>query len=264
MSGEERGEVLFSLSGDGVGVITVNRPQVRNALNRAAMRGLEDAIGRAERASGLRALILTGAGQTFISGGDIRDLHSRMSESDGLHQHDLMTAILSRLETLPVPVIAALEGATRGGGCEVALACDLRFAAEDATLGFVQVRMGVTPGWGGARRLYELVGYSRAMDLLLSGRILTAHEALELGLVNRLTAPGRALEAARSLASEIARGPALAIRGIKEVLSAYRTLPAAQAAERERAIFGRLWASADHAGASAAFLEKRPPVFRGE
>jgi enoyl-CoA hydratase/carnithine racemase len=258
------GEVLYGVDPGGIGVITFNRPAVRNALNWAAMHALGEAVAQAEADESLRALILTGAGSgAFISGGDLRDLHSAVREEDGLRQHDLMAGILGRLARLPVPVIAAMEGATRGGGCEVALACDLRVAAEDATLGFVQISMAVTPGWGGALRLYRQVGYAQAMDLLLTGRILTAHEALALGLVQVLCSPGRALEAARAVAAQIGANPPLAVRGIKAVLRGYATLPEPEAAAQERAVFGRLWASADHAEASSAFLEKRPPVFRG-
>lgn len=255
--------VRYEQHGDNIAVITVNRPQVRNALNWAAMHALADAVARAEADPHLRALILAGAGgKAFISGGDVRDLHGDISEAAGLHQHDLMATTLERLAALPVPVIAALEGATRGGGCEVALACDLRLAAEDATLGFVQIGMAVTPGWGGAGRLIALVGYARAMDLLLSGRVISAQEALTLGLVNRLCPSGEALHCALALAEQIARAPRLAVRGVKEVLRGYLTLPAEAARARERQVFARLWASADHAEASAAFLEKREPDFR--
>jgi enoyl-CoA hydratase/carnithine racemase len=174
-----------------------------------------------------------------------------------------MAGTLDRLAALPIPVIVALEGATRGGGCEVALACDLRIAAQDATLAFAQIGMAVTPGWGGAERLFRLVGYARAMDLLLTGRALAADEALSLGLVNRVCPSGTALNEALQLAQSIAAGPPLAVRGVKDVLRGYLTLPAEQACAIERTTFGRLWASADHAEAASAFLNKRQPVFRG-
>ncbi len=255
--------VRYEQHSDCIAVITINRPQVRNALNWAAMHALADAIVRAEGDPRLRVLVLTGAGgKAFISGGDVRDLHGDISEAAGLRQHDLMSTTLERLAALPIPVIAALEGATRGGGCEVALACDLRLAAEDATLGFAQISMAVTPGWGGAGRLMALVGYARAMDLLLSGRVVGAQEALALGLVNRLCPSGEALQCALALAEQLACAPRLAVRGVKEVLRGYLTLPTEEARARERQIFAHLWASTDHAEASAAFLEKREPNFR--
>ncbi len=255
--------VQFRVDAAGIGVVTINRPEVRNALDHEAMQALAEAVASAEQTANLRALVLTGAGgQAFIAGGDVRALHSHLSEADALAQHDLMAGTLDRMAALPVPVIAALEGATRGGGCEVALACDLRIAAEDATLGFAQIHMAVTPGWGGAGRLIELVGYARAMDLLLTGRVLSAGDALAMGLVDRLCPPGKALEAARRLAGDIARQPGLAVRGIKAVLRGHLTLPPRAARARERETFARLWASPDHAEASAAFLEKRNPASR--
>lgn len=257
--------VTFELNPDGVAVLTVNRPDVRNALNWDAMHALGEAVAQAADASHLRALIITGAGgKSFISGGDLKNLQHSLSEEEGLRQHDMMSAILDRLAALPVPVIAAMEGATRGGGCEVALACDLRIAADDATLAFAQISMAVTPGWGGAQRLFYLVGYSRAMDLLLSGRVVEADEALAMGLINRTAAPGWVLDTARTLAAELIQGPPLAIWGVKQVLRGYMTMPEDAARARERLTFGQLWGSADHAEASAAFVEKRNPVFKGK
>jgi enoyl-CoA hydratase len=256
----------FSLAEDGIAFLTINRPHVRNALDWAAMELLGEAVTEAERAAGsLRALVVSGAGdQAFISGGDLRDLHDRSGEQAGLEQHDLMSGILRRMSALPVPVIAALEGAARGGGCEVALACDLRIASESATLGFAQVNMAVSPGWGGAERLIRLVGYAAAFDLLITGRTVDAHEASSLGLVSYLCPAGKALHMAGMVAGRIAEAPPLAVQGIKSVLQAYSERPLDEARGIERATFGRLWATADHAEAVAAFLAGREPVFRGE
>lgn len=256
--------VQLEVGADGVGLITINRPEVRNALDPAAMRALADAVARAEATSDLRALVLAGAGgRAFISGGDVRALHGDLSEQSAFQQHDLMATTLNRLGALPVPVIAALEGATRGGGCEVALASDVRVAAEDATFGFVQVNLAVMPGWGGVARLIQAVGHAQATDLLLTGRVLDAQEALRIGLVSRLCPPGEALPTARALAGQIAGQPPLAVAGIKRVLRGYQSLPPDAARALERETFARLWASADHAEASTAYQEKRPPVFRG-
>jgi len=247
----------------GIATLIVDRPAVRNALDRESMQALRDVVARLEGAPDLRAVVVTGAGGTFISGGDLRDLHDDTTEAAGLEQHDLMADILDRLAALPVPVIAAVEGAARGGGCEVALACDLRILAEDATLAFAQVNMAVTPGWGGAERLFRLVGYSRAMDLLVTGRVVGGEEAVVLGLANYLCPSDRALHMAHMLAEGLADGPTKAVLGIKSVLHGYLIEPAEVARARERATFGRLWASADHAEASVAFREKREPEFSG-
>lgn len=257
--------IRFKRVEQSVGVLTVNRPQVRNALDWAAMYGLAEAVEQIQKMPDLRALILAGAGeQAFISGGDLRDLHGANSEEDGLHQYDLMTDALNRLASLPFPVIAAMEGATRGGGCEVALACDLRIAGEGATLGFAQINMAVTTGWGGAERLYRLVGYSRALELLLTGQVIGAQEALSLGLINQISVDGDALTSAVTLARHIAEMAPLAAHGVKEVLQGYATLSTEQAREQERTTFARLWGSADHTEASTAFLEKRKPTFQGK
>lgn len=255
--------IHLELNPHGVATLTIHRPEVRNALNRDAMDALRGAVERLETTSGLRAVIVTGADGTFISGGDVHDLHADTSAQAGIDQHDLMAGTLDRLAALPVPVIAAIEGAARGGGCEVALACDLRILAEDATLAFAQVNMAVTPGWGGAERLYRLVGYSRALDLLLTGRVIEGQEAIMLGLANYMCPSGRALHMAHMLAEGLANGPTQAIRGIKDVMRGYLADLPEVARARERAIFGRLWASADHAEASAAFVEKRAPDFSG-
>lgn len=254
----------LNVDSQGIATLTVNRPAVRNALNREAMQALRIAVTELEETSDVQAVIVTGTEGTFISGGDLRDLHGEATEAAGLDQYDLMTDTLTRLAALPVPVIAAIEGAARGGGCEVALACDLRILAEDATLAFAQINMAVTPGWGGAERLIQLVGYARALDLLLTGRVIGGEEAVVLGLANYLCPAGRALHMAHMLAEGLANGPRLALRGIKAVLRGYLTDPPDVARARERATFGQLWASADHAEASAAFMEKREPDFKGE
>ena len=256
--------IHLEVDSQGIATLTVHRPEVRNALDRASMRALRDVVTRLEEIPDLRAVIVSGADGTFISGGDLNDLHDDGTETAGLDQHDLMVGTLDRLAALPVPVIAAIEGAARGGGCEVALACDLRILAEDATLAFAQVNMAVTPGWGGAGRLFRLVGYSRAMDLLLTGRVIGGEEAVVLGLANYLCPSGRALHMAHMLAEGLADGPTLAVQGIKSVLRGYLAKPGEAARAHERSTFGRLWASSDHAEASAAFMEKRSPDFRGE
>jgi enoyl-CoA hydratase len=248
----------------GLILLTFNRPEARNALNWEAMFALRDAVTELESEQRLTAVIVTGAGgRAFISGGDLRDLHTASTEDDALRQHDLMAGTLDRLAALPVPVIAAIEGATRGGGCEVAVVCDLRFASSEATFAFAQIDMAVTPGWGGAERLVSLIGYSRAFDLLVTGRTLEAQEGQQIGLIDRIVEPGSTITAAFSFAERIAGKPALAIRGIKDVLHGYRTMTDEAARARERLTFARLWVTSDHAEASAAFLEKRPPRFNG-
>jgi enoyl-CoA hydratase len=256
--------ILLELDSHGTALLTINRPDVRNALNWEAMHGLREGIERLQGEPELKVVIVSGAGgKSFISGGDLRDLHSG-GEEDALRQHDLMAGTLDMLSALPVPVIAAIEGAARGGGCEAALACDLRIAAADATLGFAQIDMGVTPGWGGAGRLLDLVGYSRALNLLLTAKTLTAQQALDIGLVDQVCSPGQALEEAQRFAAMLRSKPPLAVRGVKEVLHGYRSMPLDAARARERSLFAQLWATEDHSEGSVAFLEKRQPQFKGK
>lgn len=240
-----------------IGLLEVRRPEVRNALDWQAMEAFGAAVEQAHREPALRVLVVTGQGQAFIAGGDLKVLAAYPNEEDGRHLSALMTGALARLEALPVPTIAALNGPARGGGSEVALACDMRVMAANADLGFVQIRQALIPGWGGGQRLLRLVGYARAMEWLLTGRILTAEEALAVGLANRLAPPGKALEEALALAREIAAHPLQTVRAIKALLRAGTTLPPALAAAEERRLFPPLWAEEAHLQAVQTFLQRR-------
>ena len=256
---------LLNIDSYGTALLTINRPDVRNALNWDAMHAMREMVEHLQAEPNVRVVIVAGAGdKAFISGGDLRDLHSAVSEDDALRQHDLMAGTLNLLSALPVPVIAAIEGAARGGGCEVALACDLRIAASDATLGFAQIDMAVTPGWGGAGRLFDLVGYAHALNLLLTGKTLDAQEAYHIGLINEICAAGRARDTALRLAETLRAKPPLALRGVKELLQGYRSMPRDAARARERSLFASLWATEDHGEGSSAFLEKRRAEFKGK
>lgn len=240
-----------------IGVLEVRRPQVRNALDWQAMEAFGAAVDQAYQEPDLRALVITGQGQAFVAGGDLKVLAAYPHEKDGRRLSTLMTQALARLEALPVPTIAALNGPARGGGSEVALACDLRVMAANADLGFVQIRQALIPGWGGGQRLLRLVGYARAMEWLLTGRILTADEALAVGLANRLAPAGKALEEALALAQEIVAQPPQTVRAVKALLRAGMTLPPALAAAEEQRLFPPLWAEDAHLQAVQAFLQRR-------
>ncbi len=238
--------------------ITVSRPRVRNALDWETMDAFAETVARLENRPGLRAVILTGGGGTFISGGDLRALHGAVSEADGARLVASMTAALNRLAALPFPVIAAIDGAARGGGAEIALACDLRIMASDATIGFVQISLGLMPGWGGTRRLWQQVGYSRALLWLTTGAVLTAGEARWHGLVDELAPPGEALPAALELAERIAAQHPPAVRAIKRTLRNYAeniTPPRAEQAERDA--FPPLWVDEYHLQAVERFLQRK-------
>mgnify|MGYP002396252284 CR=1 FL=1 len=192
----------------GIAVLTINRPHARNALNIATMRAFADVVEALQNDDDLRAVIVTGAGtDSFCSGGDLHELSQHTTEEQARAFITLMGNALNRLETLPVPVFGAINGYALGGGSEVALACDLRIADEHARMGFVHVRLAVTPGWGAGQRLMRLVGYSRAMQMLLRGRIMHAPELEALGLVNKVVPSGEALRHALYTAEHVAAMP---------------------------------------------------------
>jgi enoyl-CoA hydratase len=254
-------KILLTLQSSGVAVITFNRPHVHNALDLEAMEAFAGLIERLGTDHDLRALILTGAGeQAFCSGGDLADLSRRRSEADAAAMIELMGDALLALENLPVPVIAAINGYALGGGGEIALACDLRVIDENARLGFVQAKRGLTPGWGGGQRLLRLVGYARAMDILLGARVLRPEELRTLGLANRLTRPGEALAGALELAQQFTQLDPNVIRSIKALLRAGLRQPYEEALATERALFPPLWVGETHVKSLEAFLNKQNEV----
>lgn len=249
---------------DRVTTLTIRRPEVKNAIDLATMDELDRAVAALEAERTVQAVILTGAGGTFVSGGDLKSLETLEGIEAGRAMSRKMQAILLRLEGLEVPVIAAIEGHALGGGAEVALACDIRIAASDARIGFKQIALGIMVGWGGGQRLRALVGRGRALELLLTGDVLEGEEALRLGLVDRVVPSGRALAEAEALARRVAAQPPLAVRAIKRALYQGEAMPHERGIAFEAECFGVLWGSRDHREAVKAYFEKRHPQFRGE
>ncbi|MCA0457618.1 MAG: enoyl-CoA hydratase/isomerase family protein [Chloroflexi bacterium] len=249
--------LLVDQRNDHITVLTLNRAEQRNALDFATMHALAEAIGCLAAEPELRAVIITGAGSdAFCSGGDLHELHHYASEADGRMMISLMGDALMALERLPVPVIAAMNGYALGGGSELALACDLRIADEKTRMGFVQAKMGLTTGWGAGQRLLRLVGYARAMDMLLSSRVMHAPELLAVGLVNRVVEKGSALEHALHYAQHVTQHAPLAIRGMKTLLQAGINQSYEQALQTERELFPPLWADEPHIRAVEAFFKR--------
>jgi len=240
---------------DVIEVITFNRPHALNAMDIPTMQMFADAIDNLANDDDLRVLILTGAGdRAFSSGGDLNDLADKSTEADALNFITIMGDALLTLERLPIPVIAAINGYALGGGAEIALACDIRIVDEKARLGMVQMRMGVTPGWGAGQRLMRLVGYPRAMQMLLRSHVMHAPEIKELGLTMSIVDQGEALDHAMRFARHVAQSPPETVRGIKQLLQAGLNTPYEEALQIEREIFPPLWAGDAHAEAVEKFL----------
>jgi enoyl-CoA hydratase len=244
-----------------VTVLFVHRPDVLNALNRETLGEIEDAVQRfiADPAQG--ALIVTGSGEkSFISGADINEL--AVLDPRGAEEISRFgQRVVDRLEQSPKPVIAAINGYAFGGGCELALACHMRLASENAVLGLPEVSLGIIPGYGGTQRLPRLIGMGRALELILSGRRVKADEAAALGLVNRIVPREQLLEETVKLAESMLKNGPLAVAASIEAVRRGVEMPLADALRLESSLFGILAASHDMHEGLKAFLEKRPAKF---
>ena len=259
-------EYLQYVEADGVGLLTINRPAVHNAISLATMAELDRVLDWVSTDSQVAALVLTGAGdRVFVSGGDLKDFERLTTHDSAVAMSRRMQLLMARLQELPIPVIGAVNGDCLGGGCEVALAADIRVVSNTAHFGFKQVTLGITPAWGGRRRLVRLVGRSRALELLLSGDLIDADEAHRIGLAEKVVPAGEVLSAAMKLARQIALNPRLAVRAIKRAINhdVAALDGATDAVAFEADLFARTWISEDHNEAVEARKQKRAPIFRG-
>ena len=256
--------ILFEVD-DGVAVLTVNRPKVLNALNLATIRELGDAVARVESgAEGIRALVITGAGdKAFVAGADISAM-ARMSALEARRLAELAHGIFERMELLPVPVIAAVNGFALGGGCELVLACDLAYASEKAKLGQPEVNLGIIPGFGGTQRLTRRVGRMRALEMVMTADFYDAAAAKAIGLVLDVLPPEKLLEHAKAQARKIAGKGPVAVALAKRAVHAGADADLAVANELERQAFAASFATEDAREGLAAFVEKRPARFTGK
>jgi enoyl-CoA hydratase/carnithine racemase len=249
--------VLFEKTPSGVGILTMNRPQVRNALNWEAQQSFADSIETIRSDSELRVLIIQGTQGAFCSGGDLSELHHHLTRLDGVRLTTIMGDALVMLDELPIPTIAAIEGPAMGGGAEIALACDIRVMAEQAVLGLMHVRLAIIPAWGGGQRLMRLVGYSRAIEWLSVGKLVRAQEAIQSRLADHVVAEGEALTESRRIADGITERSPLAVAAVKRVLRDGRMLDYQQALQSERDAFPDLWESERHIAASERFISRK-------
>src|SRR5262245_39460894 len=255
--------ILFETDG-AIATITINREKLRNALNGATIAEIGAALDQVERDERLRVAIVTGAGdKAFAAGADINELRALPSANAARllaelgHQVGLSIARMSKI------VIAAVNGFALGGGCELAMSCDIRLAATSARFGQPEINLGLIPGWGGTQRLTRLAGPGVSKLLNLTGDMIGAEEALRIGLVERVYPDAELLEAARALAGQIASKAPLAVAAIKRAIGRGQDMALADACMYEAALFGTIAQSADAKEGTGAFLEKRAPVWTG-
>jgi len=244
-----------------VELLTLDRPKVLNALDRATLEELLDCCGRLGADTSVRAVVLTGEGRAFVAGADIAEMRGLDAQQAEVFSR-LGHAVMDALESLAVPTIAAVNGYALGGGCELACACDWIYASEKARFGQPEVNLGLIPGFGGTRRLVRRVGSAWAKELVLGGEPIDAETALRIGLVNRLFAPDALLESALDAAEKIAGKGPLAVAAAKRVILQGQDADARTAHALEQAAFGEISGGAERAEGMDAFLEKRDPSFK--
>jgi enoyl-CoA hydratase len=254
-------EMMLSEIRGHVGLITLNRPQVMNALNNQLMRELMDALESFDKNDSVGAIVITGNEKAFAAGADIKEMAGKsiqqMMDTDHI-------AVFGRIRTIQKPVIAAVSGWALGGGCEIALSCDMIVVSESAQFGQPEINIGVIPGAGGTQRLTHAVGKAIAMEMILNDRRLSAKEAYQLGMVNRVVPVDGYLDEALKLAEEIASRAPIAVRAAKKMINQAfeRTLANGLAAEKQE--FYNLFATEDQKEGMRAFIEKRKPEWKGK
>jgi enoyl-CoA hydratase len=246
-----------------VAILTINRPTVLNALNTQTVDELRRAMLELKADATARAIVVTGAGpKSFVAGADITEL-AVLSPTAGREHALAGQHVFDVIENLGKPVIAAINGFALGGGCELAMACTLRIAADSARLGQPEIALGLMPGYAGTQRLPRLVGKGRAMEILLTGAQVGADEALRIGLVHRVVPAADLMTEARTLAAQLAANAPVAMRYIINAVNKGVEMPFAEACQYEATLFGLVASTDDMREGTAAFLEKRKPVFKG-
>jgi enoyl-CoA hydratase len=249
---------------DAIAVVTFNRPKVLNALNTHTLTELSNALDAFRADAGVRAIVLTGAGEkSFVAGADINEL-AVQTPVQGKEHARRGQQIFDAIETLGKPVIAAVNGFALGGGCELAMACTIRLASDTARFGQPEINLGIIPGYAGSQRLPRLVGKGVAMEILLTGDMISAQRAYEIGLVNRVIAAAELMTEAKKLAHLLASKAPIAVRYIIEAVNQGLDAPFPVGAFLETSLFGAIASSSDMKEGTQAFLEKRKAVWQGK
>ncbi|MGO1060290.1 enoyl-CoA hydratase/isomerase family protein [Planococcus sp. FY231025] len=257
-------QVVHTETQDGYAVVTINNPPM-NVISSQVFKELDQAFGELKEDSAVNAVIVTGQGdKVFAAGADIKEFPQLIGQP-GLKANFLEThAILNRIDNFEKPVIAMLNGLTFGGGCEVALCCDIRIAEEHAQIGLPEITLGLFPGGGGTQRLPRLVGEAKAKELMFTGEAVTAAEAEKIGLVNKVAASGEGMEAARKMAKRIGRFSLPALSRIKRAVDEGLELTIEQGTELEAGLFEEVFQTEDVQEGVKAFIEKRKPAFQNK
>lgn len=248
---------------EGIATITFNRPKSLNAINPELTRELYDAATRCKIDNSIKSVILTGSGQkAFVAGGDILEMQ-HMKAQEALEFFELGHDTLRLLEALPKPVIAAVNGLALGGGTEIAMACDMRFASEKARFGQPEILIGITPGWGGTQRLARLIGIGRAKELILGGQQIDAQRAYEIGLINRIYPEEQLMSETKKFALQLNELPGFALKMAKHSINFGYDLSLDNANRLEMECCAQCFSTNDQKEGMKAFLEKRKPKYRG-
>lgn len=252
----ELNNVLFEKEGN-IATVTINRPKALNALNSETLVELNSVLDILEEDESIYAVILTGSGEkAFVAGADITEMKD-LSVQEGRKFSILGNKVFRRLETLEKPVIAAVGGFALGGGCELSLACDIRIASEKAKFGQPEVGLGITPGFGGTQRLARVVGLGMAKEMIYTGKVIKAEEALRIGLVNKIVAPESLMDEAKNLALTIAKQAPIAVKLSKAAINRGMQMDIDTAISFEAEVFGECFSSEDQKEGMTAFVEKR-------
>ena len=247
--------ITYEVEGQ-IGIITINRPKALNALNSAVLDELDKTLDAIDQEA-IRCLILTGAGEkSFVAGADIGEM-STLTKAEGEAFGKKGNDVFRKLETFPIPVIAAVNGFALGGGCEISMSCDIRICSENAVFGQPEVGLGITPGFGGTQRLARIVGTGKAKEMIYGARNIKAEEAYRIGLVNNIYPAEELMPAAKKLASTIARNAPIAVRNCKRAINEGLQVDMDQAIVIEEKLFGDCFETHDQKEGMSAFLEKR-------
>lgn len=252
----------YDNSREGIGILTISSPATLNALNTTILGELNTFIDELNTNT-TRVLIITGEGKAFVAGADIAQM-SNLNAEEGYQFGKFGATVFKKIEDLPIPVIAAVNGFALGGGCELAMACDIRIASQKASFGQPEVNLGIIPGFSGTYRLSKLVGQGIAKELIYTGNRIMADEALRIGLVNKVVAPEELLDATLTMAESILTSAPIAVRLAKKCINENYDLNACDAIELENKYFSECFATADQKEGMAAFLGKRKAMFRNE